>query len=55
MTEVMLEAVPFANIIQPTAFKNFDLAPTTPQLANAEVEMTNLKQKFTVMKKPLIV
>ncbi len=53
MTEVMLEAVPFANIIQPTAFKNFDLAPTTPQLANAEVEMTNLKQKFTVMKKAI--
>ncbi len=53
MTEVMLEAVPFANIIQPTAFKNFDLAPTTPQLANAEVEMTNLKPKFTVMKKAI--
>lgn len=53
MTEVMLEAVPFADIIQPTAFKNFDLAPTTPQLANAEVEMTNLKQKFTVMKKAI--
>ncbi len=53
MTEVMLEAVPFADIVQPTAFKNFDLAPTTPQLANAEVEMTNLKQKFTVMKKAI--
>ena len=53
MTEVMLEAVPFADIIQPTEFKNFDLAHTTPQLANAEVEMTNLKQKFTVMKKAI--
>lgn len=53
MTEVMLEAAEFADIIQPTEFKNFDLAPTTPQLANAEVEMTNLKQKFTVMKKAL--
>ncbi len=53
MTEVMLEAVPFADIVQPTAFKNFDLAPTTPQLANAEVEMTNLQQKFTVMKKAI--
>lgn len=53
MTEVMLEAVKFADIIQPTEFKNFDLAPTTPQLANAEVEMTNMAQKFTVMKKAI--
>ena len=53
MTEVMLEAAAMADIIQPTAFKNFDLAPTTPQLANAEVEMTNMKQRFTVMKKAI--
>ena len=53
LTEVMLGAAEFAEIIQPTAFKNFDIAPTTPQLANAEVEMTSLKQKFTVLKRAI--
>ena len=53
MTEVMLGATQFPDVIQETSFKNFDLAPTTPQLANAEVEMANMKQKFTVMKKAI--
>lgn len=53
LTEVMIEAADFADIIIPTEFKNFDLAPTTTQLANAEVEMNNLKQKFTVMKRAI--
>ena len=44
LTEVMLDAAVFSDIIQPTTFKNFDVAPTTPQLANAEVEMANLPQ-----------
>ena len=51
MTEVMLGVTKLPDIIQETAFKNFDLAPTTPQLANAEVEMAGMKQKFTVLKK----
>jgi len=53
MTEVMLSAADFVDIILPTDFKNFDLAPTTPQLANAEVELTGMKQKFSVMKKAI--
>ncbi len=54
LTEVMIEAAALADIIVPTEFKNFDVAPTTTQLANAEVEMTNLgQQKFTVMKRAL--
>ncbi len=53
LTEVMIEAAEFADIIIPTEFKNFDLAPTTTQLANAEVEMNNLQQKFTVMKRAI--
>lgn len=53
MTEVMLGAADFADIIVPTDFKDFDLAPTTPQLANAEVEMTGMQQKFSVMKKAI--
>ncbi len=53
LTEVMIEAAEFADIIQPTEFKNFEIAPTTTQLANAEVEMNNLSQKFTVMKRAI--
>lgn len=51
MTEVMLGAARFEDVIQGTAFKNFDIAPTTPQLANAEVEMAGMKGKFGVLKR----
>lgn len=54
MTEVMLGVAKFKDIIVRTAFKNFDLAPTTPQLANAEVEMAGMKQKFAVLKKAVV-
>lgn len=53
MTEVMLGATQFPDVIQETSFKNFDLAPTTPQLANAEVEMAGMQQKFVVLKKAI--
>lgn len=53
MTEVMLGAAELADIIVPTEFKDFELAPTTPQLANAEVELTGMQQKFSVMKKAI--
>lgn len=53
MTEVMLGVVPMREMIVQTQFKNLDLAPTTPQLANAEVEMAAMKQKFGVLKKAL--
>ena len=47
MTEVIKGAVPLASAIRPTKYKNFDLVPTTPELANTEVEMTNMDRKFT--------
>ena len=53
MTEVMLGMAKLPQIIQETAFKKFDLAPTTPQLANAEVEMAGMQQKFTVLKRAI--
>lgn len=55
LTEVMIGAAEFTDIILPTEFKNFDLAPTTTQLANAEVEMTNMdkRRKFTMMKRAI--
>lgn len=47
MTEVIKGTVPLASAIRPTKYKHFDLAPTTPELANTEVEMTNMNRKFT--------
>lgn len=53
MTEVMLGASKLADVITATEFKNFDLAPTTPQLANAEVEMVEMQQKFAILKRAI--
>lgn len=46
MNEVILGSATMQDVIRPTKYKNFDLAPTTPELANAEVEITNLPKKF---------
>ena len=46
MTEVMMGEAELSEVILQTKFKNFDLAPATPQLANAEVEMTKMNKKF---------
>ena len=46
MTEVILGAAGMAEAIRPTKYKNFDLAPATPELANAEVEITGQQKKF---------
>ncbi len=54
MTEVMLGVAEMPDVIQATAFKNYDLAPTTPQLANVEVEMAGMRQKFGLLKKAIM-
>ncbi len=46
MTEAILGAATMAETIHPTKYKNLDLAPATPELANAEVEVTNMQKKF---------
>ena len=46
MTEVVLEVAPMKQAIRPTKYKNFDIAPATPELANAEVEITGMQKKF---------
>ncbi len=46
MTEVILGTATMSNAIRPTKYKNFDLAPATPELANAEVEITGMNKKF---------
>ena len=47
MTEVILGTATMEQAIHPTKYKHFDLAPATPELANAEVEITNMQKKFT--------
>ncbi|MDO4752694.1 MAG: ParA family protein [Candidatus Saccharibacteria bacterium] len=46
MTEILLGAASMAQCIRPTKYKNYDLAPATPELANAEVEIAGLNKKF---------
>ena len=53
MTELMVDQASFSEIIVKTKSKNLDLAPTTPELSNAEVEMTKLDSRFTILKKRL--
>ncbi|MBR3052081.1 ParA family protein [Candidatus Saccharibacteria bacterium] len=47
MTDVLLGAADLTTIIKPTKYKRYDLAPATPELANAEVEITGQQRKFT--------
>jgi chromosome partitioning protein len=46
MTEVMLGEVGLGSVVLATKYKYLDIAPTTPQLANAEVEMAGMNKKF---------
>ena len=46
MTEVILGQAEMREAVRPTKYKNFDLAPATPELANAEVEITGMQRKF---------
>lgn len=47
MTEVILGNATMEQTIHKTKFKNFNIAPATPELANAEVEITTQPKKFT--------
>ena len=46
MTDVILGKNPMSDCIRATKYKNYDLAPATPELANAEVEITGMQKKF---------
>ncbi|MBR2994513.1 ParA family protein [Candidatus Saccharibacteria bacterium] len=46
MTEVIMGAASLEQAIRPTKYKNYDIAPATPELANAEVEITSQPRKF---------
>lgn len=47
MTEVMLETKLLKDVIIKTDFKNLFLAPSTPHLANTEVELAQANRRFT--------
>lgn len=53
MTEVILGAAELKDAVRPTKYKHFDLAPATPELANAEVELTGLPRKFVRLRDAL--
>lgn len=50
MTDVFMGLTELSKVIKETKYKNFYLAPTTPQLANAEVELTKMSKKFVQLK-----
>ena len=50
MTDVALGRAKLADIIIETKHKNLFIAPTTTELANAEVEMSKLSTKFVQLK-----
>lgn len=47
MSEVMLETKLLRDVIIETEFKNLYLAPSTPHLANTEVELAQANRRFT--------
>ncbi|MBQ9017707.1 ParA family protein [Candidatus Saccharibacteria bacterium] len=47
MNEVILGTAEMSQSARPTKYKGFDLAPATPELANAEVEIANQPRRFT--------
>jgi chromosome partitioning protein len=50
MTEVILGKVPLAVAVMDTRFEKLRLAPATPHLANAEVELNGMSKKFVQLK-----
>jgi chromosome partitioning protein len=50
MSEVMKEEKTLREVILETKHKNLSIAPATPQLANAEVELSNAQRRFTRLK-----
>ena len=50
MTEVMLGTIPLADVVIPTKHKHLSLAPSTPHLANTEVELAQAQHRFTRLK-----
>ena len=53
MLEVISGEVAMSDAILPTDFKNFHIAPSTPQLADAEVGLSTVDNRFTRLRDAL--
>lgn len=53
MLDVIAGEVAMADVIQPTSFKNLDIAPSTSQLADAEVGLSTVNNRFTRLRDAL--
>ena len=53
MTDVILGNAEMKQAIRPTKYKNYYLAPTTPELANAEVELASMRYKFVRLREAI--
>ena len=53
MTDVALGEAGLPEVIVETKYKNLSIAPTLTDLANAELEMANLKNKFVQLRKAI--
>ncbi len=51
--DVLIDEVPVAEVIQPTALKKLQVLPATIQLAGAEVEMVGIVSRETILKEAL--
>lgn len=54
MYDVIINGVEFASIIKQTAISGLDLAPATPRLAGAEVELTEMESRESRLKTSLL-
>jgi len=50
MADVVMESATLDQIVMPTAYKNFFLAPTTPLLADTEVQLAQSDRRFSRLK-----
>jgi chromosome partitioning protein len=53
MSDVMAGRAGMVEVLIKTKFKNLTIAPTTPDLANTEVEMNKARNKFIQLKKAI--
>ena len=53
MTEILLGTADMKDCIKNTKYKNYDLAPATPELANAEVEIATLNKRFVRLREAI--
>ena len=50
MADVVMEQTSLDSIVLPTAYKNFFLAPSTPHLADTEVQLAQADKRFSRLK-----